>query len=206
VAPDVKDETLFAPVPPVIFLPLDAGDATRMAMILRRPGGFADLPTEIRRAVAAVDPELSASSFKGLSDLMDSELSLNRLSLNLVAGLALVAVVLAIIGVYGVTAHGVRQQRREISIRLALGADPKTVPRLFVQRNLFVIVIGLAAGVMVALASARTIRSLVYGVTETSPATFVVAAVALAAVVIVSCYLPARRASRIDPALVLRSD
>jgi putative ABC transport system permease protein len=206
VVPDVKDETIFAATPPVIFLPLEAGDSTRMAMVLRRPGGFTDLATDVRRAVAGADPELSAFGLMGLKELIQSELSLNEMSLNLVAILALVAVVLAIIGVYGVTAHGVRQQRREISIRLALGADPNSVPRLFVRRNLRVIVTGLVAGAIVAVMSASTIRSLVYGVTTTSPATFAIAALALAAVVMLSCYLPARRASRIDPALVLRSE
>jgi predicted permease len=206
VVPDVKDETLYASTPPVIFLPLDAGDSTRMAIVLRRPGGFTGLATEVRRAVAGADPELAAFGFMGLQELMQSELSLNKLSLNLVAILAVVAVALAIIGVYAVTAHGVRQQRREISIRLALGADPKGVPLLFVRRTLPVIVIGLAIGAIVAVTSAGTIRSLVYGVRETSAVTFAVAALVLAAVVMVSCYLPARRASRVDPALVLRSE
>lgn len=206
VVPDVKDETVYDATPPVIFLPLDAGDSTRMAIVLRRPGGFTDLSTEVRRAVAIADPEMSAFGLMGLQELMQSELSLNKMSLNLVAILAVVAVTLAIIGVYAVTAHAVRQQRREISIRLALGADPGSVPRLFVRRNLLVIVSGLTLGVIVAMTSASTIRSLVYGVNETSALTFAIAALALAAVVIVSCYLPARRASRVDPALVLRSE
>jgi ABC-type antimicrobial peptide transport system permease subunit len=100
----------------------------------------------------------------------------------------------------------VRQQRREISIRLALGADPRNVPWLFVRRNLLVIAGGLAIGVIVAVTSASTIRSLVYGITETSAATFAIAALALAFIVMVSCYVPARRSSRVDPALVLRSE
>jgi ABC-type antimicrobial peptide transport system permease subunit len=141
-----------------------------------------------------------------LDDLIRSEYSLNVLTLKLLALLAAVALVLAIVGVYGVTAHAVRQRTREIAIRLALGLTPRAVGRLLLGEGAALMLVGLIAGGAAAVWGAGVLRSQVYGIDRTSPATFAVAAVVLTIAVVAGGYLPARRAARVDPSSVLRAD
>jgi ABC-type antimicrobial peptide transport system permease subunit len=120
--------------------------------------------------------------------------------------LAGVALVLAIIGVYGVSAHAVRERTREIAIRLALGLSPRAVGRLLLGEGAALMAAGLVVGGAAAVWGAGVLRSLVYGIDRTSPLTFVVAAVVLGLAVVAGGYLPARRAARVDPSVVLRAD
>ena len=160
----------------------------------------------MRRAIASVDPEQAAFGFMSLGDLMGSELSLNKLNLQLLGTLGVVALLLAVIGVYGVTAHAVRQRTREIAIRLALGVTPAAVKRLLLRECALLIAAGFLAGAWPRVWSAGLLRSLVYGITSTSPLTFATAAAVLAVAVLAGGYVPARRAARVDPALVLRGE
>ena len=152
------------------------------------------------------DPEQAGFGFMSLGELIDSELSLNRLNLILLSVLAGVALVLAIVGVYGVAAHAARQRTREIAIRLALGLTPAAVRRLLLVEGAKLLVVGLAAGAVAAVWGAGFLRSLVYGIERTSPMTFALAAFVLTAAVLGGGYLPARRAARIEAAAVLKSD
>jgi ABC-type antimicrobial peptide transport system permease subunit len=160
----------------------------------------------MRAAIASVDPEQAAFGFMTLDELINSELSLNALSLRLLGSLGIVALLLAVIGVYGVMAQAVRQRTREIAIRLALGVTPAAVKRLLLGECSLLIAGGFLAGGAAALWAARMLRSLVYGIASTSPLTFVTAAALLAVAVLAGCYIPARRAAGTDPALVLRAD
>ena len=206
VLPDVKEKTIYEPTPPTVYLPIGARDSTRMAILVRADRGLGEMTPAIRRAIASVDPEQAAFGFMGLGDLMNSELSLNKLTLQLLGTLSTVALLLAVIGVYGVMAHAVRQRTREIAIRLALGITPSGVQRLLLRECSLLIVAGFIAGGLAALWAASVLRSLVYGIDHTSWWTFAAAAGVLAATVLAGGYLPARRAARVDPALVLRAD
>jgi ABC-type antimicrobial peptide transport system permease subunit len=206
VYPDIKEKTIYEPTPPTVYLPIDARDATRMAVLVRtdRPAG--EMTQPMRAAIAGVDPEQAAFGFMTLDELIDSELSLNALSLRLLGSLAVVALLLAAIGVYGVMAQAVRQRTREIAIRLALGVTPPAVKRLLLRECSWLVAGGFLAGGAAALWAAGVLRSLVYGIRSTSPLTFATVALLLAGAVLAGCYIPARRAARTDPAVVLRGD
>jgi len=175
-------------------------------MLVRTDRPVGEMTQAMRAAVASVDSEQAAFGFMTLGELMGSELSLNKLNLQLLSTLGTVALVLAVIGVYGVTAYAVRQRTREIAIRLALGCTPPAVKRLLLQECAMLIAAAFAAGGMAAIWSARLLRSMVLGITSTSPSTYAAAGAVLAVAVFAGCYLPARRASRTDPALVLRGE
>jgi putative ABC transport system permease protein len=117
-----------------------------------------------------------------------------------------VALFLAVIGVYGVTAHAVRQRTREIGIRLALGIPRGRVVTLLLREGAILVLFGIGCGAVAAIWSAALLRSLFHGIHHTSTGTFVAAGVVLAVAVLGACYFPARRAARIDPAIVLRSE
>ena len=206
VYPDIKEKTIYEPTPPTVYLPIGARDSTRMAIVVRTDRGFGEMTPAVRRAIADVDPEQAAFGFMGLGELMGSELSLNKLNLQLLGTLGVVALALAVVGVYGVTAHAVRQRTREIAIRLALGITPAAVRRLLLRECSWLIAAGFVGGGAVALWSAGLLRSLVYGIDHTSWTTFAAAAAVLALTVLAGCYVPARRAARVDPAMVLRAE
>ena len=206
VYPDIKEKTIYESTPPTVYLPLDARDATRIAVLVRTLRPVSEMTPAIRAAVASVDPEQAAFGFMTLEELINSELSLNALSLRLLGSLGTVALLLAVIGVYGVMAQAVRQRTREIAIRLALGVTPPAVKRLLFRECLLLVAGAFLAGGGAALWVAGVLRSLVHGINSTSPLTFAAAAALLAIAVFVGCYIPARRAARTDPALVLRAD
>ncbi|HEU0368205.1 MAG TPA: FtsX-like permease family protein, partial [Candidatus Acidoferrum sp.] len=113
---------------------------------------------------------------------------------------------LAVAGVYGVVAYGVTQRTREIGMRIALGANSADVLRLILRQGLTTTLIGVAIGVAGSLATARTIQSLLFGVKPTDPLTFIAVAASLVAVAGLACYIPARRATKVDPMVALRYD
>jgi hypothetical protein len=206
VVPDIKETLIFEPAPPTVYIPVGHGDSTRMALLVRsdRPAG--ELALLVRGAIMRAEPEQAAFGFMSLADLMRSEFSLSVLTLRLLSVLAGVALLLAIVGVYGVTAHAVRQRTREIAIRLALGMTPRAVGRLLVGEGAALLVAGLVVGGATAVWAAGVLRPLVYGIDRTSPATFAVAACVLAIAVVAGSWLPARRAARVDPSAVLRGE
>jgi predicted permease len=203
---DVREKTIYEPTPPTVYLPVDARDATRMALLVRTDRPVGEMTVEIRRALARVNPEQAAYGFMSLAELMNSELSLNALNLRLIGALSAVALLLAVIGVYGVTAQAVRQRTREIAIRLALGITPAAVKRLLLRECGLLVAISLVVGAAAAVWSAGVLRSQVYGIQSTSPVTFVAAAAVLALAVLGGCYVPARRAARVNPAVELKQD
>jgi putative ABC transport system permease protein len=203
---DVREHLLYEPAPPTVYLPLGNGDATRMAFVVRtdRPAG--ELTPLVRGAIMRADPEQAGFGFMNLAELIEGEVSLNRLNLMLLSILAGVALLLAIVGVYGVAAHAARQRTREIAIRLALGLSPAAVRRLLLAEGAQLLIAGLLTGGITAVWGARFLRSLVYGIESTSPATFALATMVLLAAVLAGGYVPARRAGRIEAASVLKSD
>jgi putative ABC transport system permease protein len=167
--------------------------------------------TGVRRAVGealATMPggETVAPELRSMEEIMADSLATERFNALLMGAFALVALALTAFGIYGVVSYGVRQQRREIGIRVALGARRAGIARLVMGQGMVPVLLGLLGGVVVALALGRFIESLLWGVESTDPATIIAVAGLLAAVAAISSWLPVREATRIDPNHSLRSD
>jgi predicted permease len=206
VVPDIREDEIFTPVPATVYIPMEQASSLRMAVVVRPAPGAGDLGRVIRERLAAVEPTMAVSGLvMPISDLMELGLARNFLSLRLVGGLALIAVLLAVVGVYGVTAHGVRHRAREIGIRLALGDNPTSVRRMVLAEGLRLLLVGAVVGAALAVWLLPLVRSFVVGA-DTIPIAgpIGVAAVLLTVAVMAGCDIPARRASRVDPASALR--
>jgi putative ABC transport system permease protein len=129
-----------------------------------------------------------------------------RFQTSLLGAFALIAVVLAVIGVYGVMAYSVEQRTHEIGLRLALGAEPQLLKRWITGQGMRLAAVGLFVGLIAAIAFTRVLHTLLYGVTPVDPATFVVAMILLGLACLAASYMPARRATAVDPALALRGE
>jgi putative ABC transport system permease protein len=158
----------------------------------------------LRQAVADLDPQLALTDMASGDELVDAALSQPRYLSVLIGMFAVTALVLSIVGVYGVMAYFVQQHSRDIGIRLALGGDPSRVRRMVVLHGLQFVAVGVAAGVAAALAASRLLESLLFGVSATDVRTIVGVPAALMVVAIAACLVPARRAARLDPAVILR--
>ena len=211
VVPDVREKTVYEPPPPTVYLPFTQAGSSRtsllrMSLLVRSPRPPADLAFLVRRAIADADAGLAPSDLVAMRDLLAAELSLNRVNLALLAVLAVVSLCFAVLGVYAVTAHSVRQRTREMGIRLALGDSPRGLQLRLLREGVLLVTVGLAFGGIAAVWTAGLLRSAVYGIDRTSPVTFAGAGLVLAAAVLFGCYLPARHAAQIDPVAALRAD
>jgi predicted permease len=197
---------------PAIFLPFLQTNTGRGQMVLhvRVAGNQGEVLQRIREEVAAVDPAMPMFDVHTLEEEMDAALVQQRLIAMLSTLFGTLALVLACVGLYGLLAFGMVQRTTEIGIRLALGARRADVVWLVVSEALLLVVIGMAIGVPAALAATRfassQISGLVFGLKATDPWTIALAALALVAVAIPAAYLPARRAARVDPMVVLRRE
>ena len=203
---DVREfDPLTAPRPTMYFPATqlaNAGNVLRDWVVRTKgsPGGVAaSIPTAIRD----VDKDLPVTRIKTMETVRSLAVATQRLNLLLFASFAILALVLASIGIYGVTSYGVAQRTREIGIRVALGARAGEVVRLAVAQGLGAAACGLLLGLVAAFGVARFMRSMIYGVRSTDPVTYLCVALLLALVAVVACYLPARRATRVDPVVAL---
>jgi putative ABC transport system permease protein len=183
-----------------------SNELRHLTFVARTSQPVAQITPAIRSAVAAVDAGQAISSIETMRDTAYHSLQRRRVYFGMLGSFAVIAVFLAVIGVYGVMAQVVSQRTNEIGIRMALGADHRQVRGLIVRRGAWLIGIGLVAGVFGALAITRVIRSALFGVAPTDPYTFLAAAAILGSIALLACYVPARRASRVDPMLALRHD
>ncbi|MEE9534150.1 MAG: FtsX-like permease family protein, partial [Acidimicrobiia bacterium] len=152
------------------------------------------------------DPGLAVANISTMRQLMDRSIATPRLRTTLLTAFAFVAAFLAMIGVYGVMALSVAQQRQEIGIRMTLGASKPTVVAEVLWRGLRVTVIGIALGLVGAVAGAQVLSAMLFEITAYDPLTFGAVVVSLALVAALACYIPARRASRVDPLVALREE
>jgi putative ABC transport system permease protein len=167
-------------------------------------GDVSALVPSIRREVAAVDADEAVGGVMSLDDLMRSSLGPARVNAAVMGVFAAAALLLAVLGVYGVLSYSVKQRRREIGIRMALGARGADVTRLVVGQGLRLVALGVTLGVAAALALGRGMAGLLFGVQPADPATLAAVAGVLGVTAVGASYLPARRAARVDPATVLR--
>ena len=204
---NVRSFGLAARTPYEFYRTTDQAAPDSMTVVIRTGGvDPASLIPSARAIVSTLDPNLPVTGVQRMDEVVSASVGQPRL-LSALSGLfGALAGLLAMVGVYGVTAYNVRRQRREYGIRLALGADPGAVQRLIVRRGVVVAAAGIALGCTAGLLLTRVMASMLNDVRPTDPAVFAGNAVLVMLVAVAACYLPARWAGRVDPALVLRND
>ena len=175
-------------------------------LVLRAAGDPASLAASLRAALAALDPDVRATQVATVAELAALALRQPRFQVTLVGTFAAVALLLGAVGIFGVVSFATARRTRELGVRMALGARGADLQRLVVGETLRTVGVGIVIGVVGAIAGARVLRALVYGVSATDPLTFAVVPIVVVAVAILAAMIPARRAARVDPATVLRMD
>jgi putative ABC transport system permease protein len=175
-------------------------------VVVRTEQSPALLAAALRRELAAIDPMLPLYDVETMEQSVDRSLGTRRLSNRLLIGFAITALALAAVGIYGVMSLAVAGRFREFGVRLALGAEPRGLLRLVIRDGMMLAAAGMVAGSLGAAAAGRVLGKMLFGVGVVDPLTFAVTAALLTAVAFVACYIPARRATRADPAVVLRAE
>jgi predicted permease len=201
---NVKSAGLEGEAPAEIYLPYAQAPVPGLTIAVRSAADPRALAPDLRRAVAALDPLLPLSNLKPLADLVDASIAARRFAMLLAVLFAGVSLLLSAVGLYGVLAHLVAARASEVGVRLALGATSANVMWLFLREGLWLTLAGLTAGLAAARATAGVLASSLVGVTASDPATLASVAMTLAAVALLAIALPVRRATRIDPASLLR--
>jgi len=160
----------------------------------------------LRAAVRRIEPNAVLYETRTMANIAEESAAVTRLAMRLLAGFAAIAFTLAAIGVYGMMSYRVRRRRRELGVRLALGATPGAVSRMVLWQAVTTAAIGLVLGTAATMVAGRTLSSVLFGVTASDPGTLATAAALLAAATVVASYLPARRAARVDPVSVLSAE
>ena len=203
---DVKDTPADSESKPAFYFPFDQMPQLDLIVALRSDSEASGLIDGVRRVVFEIDPELPIAEVRTLEDIAGAAVKMPRFILIMVTGFAATALFLAAIGIYGVMSYSVTQRSHEIGVRIALGANQRAVMRLVLGQGLTLSLVGVGTGLIASLAATRLMTRLLYGVGANDPVTFGVIAVLLIAVAIVACYVPARRATRVDPMKALRAE
>jgi putative ABC transport system permease protein len=205
---DVRQMGLDAPVKAELYLPYSqAGDQPWFAprdLAVRTSVAPMGLVAAVKQAIAAADPEQAVSNIATYDEILDEEVVQRRLGATLLTAFAVLALLLASLGIYGILSYFVAQHTPEIGVRLALGATGGDILRLVVGRGMALAVAGVAIGSLGGVALTRLMSSLLFGITATDPTTFVLAAALLTTLALLACYLPARRAVKVDPTVAMR--
>jgi putative ABC transport system permease protein len=175
-----------------------------MSLVLRTAGDPAELSAAFRSQVSSIDKEQPVATIRTLERIVSDSVASQRFSMMLLGVFAAVALILAAIGLYGVMAYAVTQQTREIGIRMALGAQAGDMLKLVIRKGMMLVVIGVGIGIAASFVLTRLMRTLLFGVTATDPMTFAAVVLLLLGIALLACYLPARRATKVDPMVALR--
>lgn len=206
VSADSRFESLQAPSGAFIFLPNSQRPSLFTGLVVRTDGDPLLTATAVREAIRSIDPEQGVLETSTMEQRIADSVARPRLQTILLGAFGILALVLACIGIYGVLAYAVSQRFREMGVRIALGATPNTILREILSGGLGLAVLGLFIGVGVALALTRYLETLLYSVRPTDPVVFTLAVLTLLMVATIACYIPSRRAARVDPIVVLREE
>jgi predicted permease len=210
-----RDNGVAQPAPAIIYWPLVVADFWGEKLRVQRAMGYAirtdrskspTLLKELQQAVWAVNPNLPVANVRTLDQILSSSMAQTSFTLVMLGIAAAVALVLGVVGIYGVIAYIATQRRREIGIRIALGAARRDVSRLFLRHGLLLAGAGIVLGLAAAAGVTRVMSALLFGVSALDPATYAAVAIGLGATALLASYLPAARASRVDPAEALRRE
>jgi len=203
---DVRSDSLETPGAPHVYLPLFQNPPYNAVIYIRTAGDPGTLSEAIRHQVEAVDPNVPIYAIRSMDDVIVRSTAERRFALQILGFFACVALLLAAIGIYGVMAYTFSQRSHEIGIRMALGAQPRDILRMALSEGMTLVAIGLGAGLVGALILTRFLRTMLYAVTPNDPLTFVALAALLAGVAWLACFIPARRATQVDPLVALREE
>jgi len=212
---NVKQHGLDRPEPPMVFLPIPQMPDRLMATVrafnsanftVRTTAAAPGMSAAIKREIAALDPTLALSQISSMEEITARSIATERFNMLLVGLFAALGMLLAAVGIYGVISYSVEQRSNEIGLRIALGAQTFDVIRLILKQGLALTSLGAAIGLAAAYGLTRLMKSLLFGVSATDPLTFVVIALLFVAVAMLACWIPARRATKVDPLVALRSE
>ncbi|HYW08304.1 MAG TPA: ADOP family duplicated permease, partial [Longimicrobium sp.] len=203
---DVKDSRLANPTWPTVYLPYSQASVAFARLVVRTPGDPAAIVGPVRESVRGVDPEIPLDRSWTMPEVVSRSMWLSRLYAWLAGVFAVMALVLSATGMYGLLGYMVRQRTREIGIRAALGARPRDVTRLFVNRGMKLGLIAVAVGLPVSVGVARLLSALLYGMGTTDLVVFVGVPLLMLAVALVASFIPAHAATRVEPSVALRHD
>jgi len=191
---------------PMFYVPLPQLPLPFMSIVVRSAAGTAGVASAVRTAQRAVDPDLPLGNVRPLRDVVNAAVAEPRFRTTLVGAFAVMALVLAAVGVYGLISYGVALRTREIGIRVALGAQPRQVLLPVIREGLTLTLAGITLGAIGSLAATRLLAGLLFEVDATDPLTFMLAALALLATGLVASYVPSRRTLNVDPLTALRAE
>ncbi len=206
VVADARTESIAQSSVPQIYMDSYQRRAKDLAIFVRGPLDPGAIPAQLREQVQAVNPELPVFGAQTLAETVSASLSERRFSLEMVALFAVTALLLAGLGIYGVISYMVNERTHEIGIRLALGAGKNSILQMVLRQGLRLAMVGTVAGLLAALIVSHLMAGLLYGVRPTDPLTFAAVALLLLIVALSACYIPARRAIRVDPLVALRHE
>lgn len=204
---DVRQMGLDEPVKAEMYLPYQQVDHPWFIprdLAIRTSGDTSRLVGSVRQIIREVDPDQPISNVATMAEVLGTEAAQRRMGMILLAGFAVLALLLASLGIYGVLGYFVTQHTNEIGVRQALGATPRDVLFLVLKKGMGLTLLGIAIGLASAFALTRLMSSLLFGVKASDPLTFVAAPLLLAFVALLACYIPARRATKVDPLVALR--
>jgi len=201
---DIKQNDLAAPIAPLMYFPATQRCWADAQLVVRTHGDPAALKAVLQRAVVEVDPSQTIFLVRTLDEILGNALTQRRQQMTLLTMFAGLALLLTAIGIYGVMSYNVAQRTQEIGVRLALGAQPRHMLALVLRQGLGLTVLGVVLGLAGALMLTRLLRSLLFEVNPIDPLTFALVPLLLLGVALLACYLPARRAARVDPMVALR--
>jgi putative ABC transport system permease protein len=202
---DVRHAGLEAETTPEIYVPFTQVPTSRLTVVARaRSADPAGVTAALRGVIRQTDKDSPIFNVRTMNELLSASVARRRFNMILLGSFAALALLLASLGIYGVISYSVTQRTHEIGIRVALGAQPRDVLRMILGQGMILTLIGVAVGLLGALALTRVMSSLLFGVSATDPATYALVALLLPAVALVSCLIPARRATRVDPMVALR--
>ena len=207
---DTKQRSLSEASPATVFIPLtQAPDGTKgnlrqSSFVLRTTGDPLLLSAAIRSELRQLDPGLTVRSLRSMDQLVSQSIAPQRFNLSLLSLFSALGLLLAAVGIYGVMAYNVSQRTHEIGLRMALGAQTHQVLRLVLKQGMRLAFIGVVLGLATSLALTRLMKNLLFGVSATDPATLAGVAVVLILAALLACYIPARRATKVDPLIALR--
>jgi len=203
---DVRDRGLESDISSMVYANASQRPpSSSLSLVVRAEGDTAALVPAMRQAVHELNPELPAS-FRTLEQIFSSSLDNRRFSLVIFMVFAAVALMLAAVGIYGVVSYSVTQRTHEIGVRMALGAQALDVLKMIVGQGLKLALAGVAIGIGASLALTRLMASLLFGVSAGDPVTFVATSLLLTTIALLACYVPGRRATKVDPMTALRHE